>query len=264
MSDQTVRVAVLGAAGRMGSILSSMFARDARFELVARVDRRLQGDVCSAGVGMPPIVENLDDAPQFDVLVDFSTPAATESAVDIVARRGSAWLVATTGICDATREKIEALGAKQPIFIAANTSLGIALMQRLASQAAVVLADWDCEIVETHHRNKVDAPSGTAKALAETVNRSRAGVLRSADFVYDRTARRAVRPDDEIGISTLRGGTVAGQHQIFWFGEREQFEIRHCAEDRAIFAQGAVKITSWLSRQTPGLYTMDRLLDDIL
>ena len=164
MSQQPIRVAVLGAAGRVGRILSSMFARDARFELVARVDRHRREE--SMGVCMPSIIEDLNDAPKFDVLVDFSTPEATESALDIVDRRGVAWLVATTGVGDEVREKIESLGAKQPIFIAANTSLGIALMQRLAAQAAAVLAEWDCEIVETHHRNKVDAPSGTAKALA--------------------------------------------------------------------------------------------------
>ena len=167
MSQQPIRVAVLGAAGRMGRILSSMFARDARFELVARVDRHRREE--SMGVCMPSIIEDLNDAPKFDVLVDFSTPEATESALDIVDRRGVAWLVATTGVGDEVREKIESLGAKQPIFIAANTSLGIALMQRLAAQAAAVLAEWDCEIVETHHRNKVDAPSGTAKALAGRV-----------------------------------------------------------------------------------------------
>lgn len=262
MSQQPIRVAVLGAAGRMGRILSSMFARDARFELVARVDRHRREE--GMGVCMPSIIEDLNDAPEFDVLVDFSTPEATESALDIVDRRGVAWLVATTGVGDEVREKIESLGAKQPIFIAANTSLGIALMQRLAAQAAAVLAEWDCEIVETHHRNKVDAPSGTAKALAETVNRARASVLHRADFVYDRTVRRSVRPDDEIGISALRGGTVAGQHQILWFGNHEQFEIRHMAEDRDIFAYGAVKIASWIVMQGPGVYTMDRILDDIL
>ena len=262
MSQQPIRVAVLGAAGRMGRILSSMFARDARFELVARVDRHRREE--SMGVCMPSIIEDLNDAPKFDVLVDFSTPEATESALDIVDRRGVAWLVATTGVGDEVREKIESLGAKQPIFIAANTSLGIALMQRLAAQAAAVLAEWDCEIVETHHRNKVDAPSGTAKALAETVNLARASVLRRADFVYDRTVRRSARPDDEIGISALRGGTVAGQHQILWFGNHEQFEIRHTAEERDIFAHGAVKIASWIALQGPGVYTMDRILDDIL
>ena len=130
MSQQPIRVAVLGAAGRMGRILSSMFARDARFELVARVDRHRREE--SMGVCMPSIIEDLNDAPKFDVLVDFSTPEATESALDIVDRRGVAWLVATTGVGDEVREKIESLGAKQPIFIAANTSLGIALMQRLA------------------------------------------------------------------------------------------------------------------------------------
>lgn len=179
-------------------------------------------------------------------------------------RRRAAWLVATTGISDGALSEIEALGASQPVLIASNTSLGIALMQRLAAQAAAVLAQWDCEIAETHHRNKIDAPSGTAKTLAAAINRARSAVSGDASFVFDRTARREPRPSDEIGISSIRGGTVAGEHRIMWFGEHEQFEIRHAAENRDIFARGAVKIAAWLAAQKPGLYSVERLLDDIL
>ena len=259
MSQQPIRVAVLGAAGRMGRILSSMFARDARFELVARVDRHRREE--SMGVCMPSIIEDLNDAPKFDVLVDFSTPEATESALDIVDRRGVAWLVATTGVGDEVREKIESLGAKQPIFIAANTSLGIALMQRLAAQAAAVLAEWDCEIVETHHRNKLDAPSGTALSLAQTIATARAA---RTDLVTDRSQRREIRPNDEIGIASLRGGTVVGEHSALWFGPGERFEIRHTAENRDIFAHGACQIARWIANQPEGLYGMDNLVEDIL
>lgn len=264
MKDGLIRVAVLGAAGRMGRIVSEMFASSPQFELAARIDCRCADGNAAGAVPMPAMISDLAAAPEFDILVDFSSPDASRQAIDEMRRRRAAWLVATTGISDGTLAEIAALGAAQPVLTASNTSLGIALMQRLAAQAAAVLAQWDCEIVETHHRNKIDAPSGTAKTLAETVNRARSAVLGEAAFVFDRTARREPRPSNEIGISSLRGGTVAGQHQIVWFGAHEQFEIRHAAENRDIFARGAVKIAAWLAAQKPGLYSVDRLLDDIL
>ena len=138
---------------------------------------------------------------------------------------------------------------------------GVALMNRLASIAAQALADWDCEIVETHHRHKVDAPSGTALTLAKTISEAR---QRPSHILYERQSRRAARDTDDIGISSLRGGSVAGEHQILWFGDQERLEIKHVAENRAIFANGALKITRWLAGKPAGLYDMSQFVQDIV
>lgn len=259
MNSERIRVAILGANGRMGQILSHQFLGDPVFELVARIDAR-----SDAGEFSVMAISDIAQAPAFDILVDFSTPSATESVYESMRGRKAAWLVATTGLSDRVREKLQSLSESQPILIAANTSLGIALMQRLARQAAAILKDWDCEIVETHHRNKVDAPSGTAKAIAEAIADARKTKERQTVFVTERAQRREVRPEAEIGISSLRGGTVAGEHRAIWLGEHEQFEIRHTAESREIFANGARKMASWLVAQKPGMYSIQQWLDAIL
>lgn len=252
-----IKVALLGAAGRMGKILTQQIAEDADFSLVARIDAQTDES-------LPRMIASLADAPDFDVLIDFSVPDATQAAFAVMRERRKPWLVATTGLSAPLRAQIEALGETQPVMIAANTSLGIALMQRLSAIAASVLVDWDCEIAEVHHRNKLDAPSGTALSLAHTIAGARQAMQRGTDIVTDRSQRRGKRPDDEIGVVSLRGGTVAGEHRIDWFGAHEQFEMKHVAESREIFANGARRLGKWLSTKPAGVYTIDHFLDEIL
>lgn len=258
MTDKKIRVAILGASGRMGQILSRQILSDSSFELVARIDIRQQDD----GIA-PKLISQLSAAPEFDILIDFSMPAATEAAVDEMARRRAAWLVAPTGLSDTARKKILALSQNAPIFISSNTSIGVALMRHLSRQVASALAEWDVEIIEAHHKNKVDAPSGTALSLAHDVE----GVLKDhgldAKIITDRSASGARKPH-EIGVSSIRGGTVAGEHEIIWFGENERLEIKHTAESREIFASGARRIARWLARKQPGIYNMQMILDEIL
>ena len=256
---ETIRIAILGAAGRMGQILSRQFADDARFKLVARVDSIIKDDGMS-----PPITRNLTDAPDFDVLVDFSAPQATCAAIDSMRIRRAAWIVATTGLTEDVRSQVESLASGAPIFVASNTSVGVAVMQRLCKIAAAALADWDTEIVEAHHRNKVDAPSGTALSLAKIVADVYKENGRETSIVTDRTTRREPRPDNVIGISSIRGGTVAGMHSVTWYGQNEQFQVSHTAESREIFANGARRIALWLASKAPGIYDMQNLMDDIL
>lgn len=252
-----IRIALLGAAGRMGKILTQQMAEDGDLSLVARIDAQ-------ADEALPPMISSLEQAPDFDLLIDFSVPDATQAALPIMRERRKPWLVATTGLGAALRTQIELLGETQPVMIAANTSLGIALMQRLTAIAASVLVDWDCEIVEVHHRNKLDAPSGTALSLAQTVAHARRALSCGADIVTDRSQRRSKRPDDEIGVVSLRGGTVAGEHRLDWFGAHEQFEMKHVAESREIFANGARRLGKWLAAKAPGVYTIDHFLDEIM
>ena len=252
-----IKTALLGAAGRMGHILTDMLNQSADFDLVARIDAR--DDALS-----PAMIHDLCEAPEFDILIDFSQPAATEAALAEVKHRRCAWLVATTGLTADLKAQILALSSVQPIFIASNTSLGIAVMQRLCRMAAAALDGWDCEICEAHHHFKVDAPSGTALTLANAIADVQWKNGHNPQIITDRSALRESRNPDSIGVSALRGGTVTGEHSAFWFGDQERLEIKHTAENRAIFAHGALKIAKWLATQAPGAYSMDNLLDDIL
>lgn len=250
-----IRIALLGAFGRMGRTIAPLVDAASDLELVACVDVRMPEKTTSRDFSA------LEDAPEFDLLIDFSIPQATEAAIPEMERRRASWLVATTGISQEVRDRITALARRQPVFMASNTSLGVAVMQRLCAQAAAAFAHWDCEIVETHHRNKLDAPSGTALSLAQNIATARAA---RTDLVTDRSQRREIRPNDEIGIASLRGGTVVGEHSALWFGPGERFEIRHTAENRDIFAHGACQIARWIANQPEGLYGMDNLVEDIL
>ena len=258
MTEQSkIRVAIMGAAGRMGQILTRQILSDSAFELVARID--IKNDELS-----PVILNNLADAPAFDILIDFSMPVASEAAIPEMARRKSAWLVAPTGLSDDARNKILALSKNAPIFISSNTSIGIALMRHLCKQVTSALAAWDVEIVEAHHRNKLDAPSGTALTLAHDIE----DVLKvhgyQPDILTERSSLREPRREHSIGVSSVRGGTVAGEHTVIWFGDCERIEIKHTAESREIFANGARRIARWLYKKQPGIYNMQMILDEII
>ncbi|MBR4984757.1 MAG: 4-hydroxy-tetrahydrodipicolinate reductase [Proteobacteria bacterium] len=255
--DPPVRVCIMGASGRMGQILTRLFSESVRYQVVARVDRREDGLA-------PSVISELSAAPYFDILVDYSVADATRGAISEMRRRKAAWLVGTTGLDDHDRDEIFALSAHAPILIASNTSLGIALMQRLCANATAALIDWDCEILETHHHSKLDAPSGTALSIARTIADARKSCGRDTHILTDRSAVREKRDRDSLGIASLRGGTVAGEHSAIWFGENERLEIRHIAESREIFARGALRVAHWLAGQKPGVFCMDDFLDAVL
>ena len=259
MTQTKIRVAVMGASGRMGQIVTRQILADESFDLVARIDIRVKED----GI-KPGLIDNLAKAPEFDILIDFSMPAASEAAIPEMERRKSAWLVAPTGLTEEARNRILALSKNAPIFISSNTSIGIALMRHLCRQVTSALANWDIEIVETHHRNKVDAPSGTAITLAHDIEDVLKEHGSQPEIMTDRSGMREPRKDHSIGISSVRGGTVAGEHSVIWFGDSERIEIKHTAESREIFANGACRIARWMSRKQPGIYNMQMILDDIL
>ena len=259
MGQTKIRAAIMGAAGRMGQILTKQILADDSFELVARIDINTKED----GI-KPAIINQLANAPEFDILIDFSMPAASEAAIPEMERRKSAWLVAPTGLTENARNRILALSQNAPVFISSNTSIGVALMRHLCKQVTSALANWDIEIVETHHRTKVDAPSGTALTLAHDIE----DVLKDHGcqpvIMTDRSSLRETRKEHAIGVSSVRGGTVAGEHSVIWFGDHERIEIKHTAESREIFANGARRIARWLSKKQPGIYNMQMILDDIL
>lgn len=257
--NHPVRVAILGAAGRMGQLITRICNSTPNLQIVARIDLRPLDDHIE-----PALINDIAKAPDFDVLIDFSLAAATASALPEMSRRKAAWLVGTTALTQDQKDSILSLSSTQPICIASNMSLGIALMQRLCAVAAAVLRDWDCEILEAHHHGKVDAPSGTALTLANTIADALRLCGNSPHILTDRSALHEKRDPQSIGIASLRGGTVAGEHSAIWFGENERIEIKHTAESREIFANGACKVACWLANQPAGAYTMQQFLDGIL
>ncbi|MFA5624946.1 MAG: 4-hydroxy-tetrahydrodipicolinate reductase [Bradymonadales bacterium] len=242
----SIRIALIGANGRMGRSITELCEQSQDFSIVAKID--------NFGAGM---LADLSKAPDFDVVVDFSTPDAAMRNIPIAAEQKSAYLLATTGISEDALSSHKA-HKNLALLIASNTSIGVALMQALCAQVTASLPHWDCEIQETHHRNKVDSPSGTALTLAKTIQNAQ---INPGKLVYDRSAIHEPRRQNEIGMSSLRGGSVAGEHSVFWFGPHERLEIRHVAEDRAIFARGALRAAAWLYKQAPGVYSMNDVLN---
>jgi len=234
------RVCVVGALGRMGRAIVTA-AADRDLQIVREVDR---DDDLAAGL----------DA--CDVYVDFSTPAATRAAAIAATPRRRAAVIGTTGLGHEDNEAIAALVQVAPVVIAANFSLGVNVVLGLVRQAARVLGpDWDAEVVETHHHGKRDAPSGTALAIARAIASGH-----GSD--YERVKRHArdgdigPRPRGEIGVSTVRGGDVVGEHVATFFGAGERVEIGHRATSRAIFAVGALRAAAWVVGKPPGRYDM--------
>jgi 4-hydroxy-tetrahydrodipicolinate reductase len=233
-------VLVLGSAGRMGRAVIEAAKGRSDVTITGAVDR---GDDLVAGLEA------------CDVYIDFSSPEATRLTAQAAALRKKAAIVGTTGLSAVDDHAIAELARVAPVVVAANFSVGVNLVLGLVRQAARALADWDAEIVETHHNNKRDAPSGTALAIAHAI-----AAGHGAD--YDRVKRHArdgdvgPRPRGEIGVASVRGGDVVGEHVAYFFGEAERIEIAHRATSRSIFAVGALRAAAWVAGKPPGRYTM--------
>lgn len=255
----TVRALVLGPSGRMGRAVIDAAAGRAELAIVAAVDRPDAPGLGAPIAGAPGLVASADLAAGLDgcdVYIDFTAPGATRAAAEAAAARGRAAVIGTTGLGADDEAAIAALARVAPIVVAANFSLGVNLMRGLARAAARVLGpDWDAEVVETHHRGKRDAPSGTALAIAREI-----AAGHGSD--YDRVKRHArdgdvgARPRGEIGVSAVRGGDVIGEHTAYFFGPAERIEIGHRASSRHIFAAGALRAAAWVAGKPPGRYDM--------
>jgi 4-hydroxy-tetrahydrodipicolinate reductase len=192
-----------------------------------------------------------------DVFVDFSAPEGLEHHLETAVEANRPILIGTTGLTDAHQRLIEEAAARIAVLQAANTSLGVNLLAFLVRETAARLGeDWDIEIVEMHHRHKLDAPSGTALLLGKAAAEARGSTLEK----LRRDGNRGARRDGSIGFASLRGGSVAGDHQVIFAGDGERLELGHRAESRAIFAQGAVRAAVWLVGRPAGLYSMSDVL----
>jgi 4-hydroxy-tetrahydrodipicolinate reductase len=188
-----------------------------------------------------------------DVVIEFSAPSATLALAPIAARYGTALVSGTTGLGDDARAALALAAERIPVLWEPNMSLGVHVLSDLVAKAAAALGDWDIEIVETHHRAKIDAPSGTALRLAEVAARARAGESR---FVHGRQGMPGARPANDIGMHALRGGDVVGDHEVHFLGGGERLELTHRATSRDVFAHGAVRAARYVAGKAPGLYTL--------
>lgn len=194
-----------------------------------------------------------------DVIVDFSHPSALSSVLSFAESRQIPLVVATTGLSEEQVNELKEASARIPVLFSANMSLGVNLLIELVQKAAKLLYNnFDIEIVERHHNQKIDAPSGTALALADAINKALPEKYR---YVYDRHTKRVKRSKDEIGIHAVRGGNIAGDHTVIFAGNDEIIELRHTANSKEIFGVGALKAAVFLHDKTPGFYTMQDLLN---
>jgi 4-hydroxy-tetrahydrodipicolinate reductase len=253
----TARVCVLGPSGRMGrAVLDAALGRD-DVRIVAAVDRpEAAGLGAAVADGVVATADLEAGLAACDVYIDFTSPAATRAAAGAAALHARAAVIGTTGLGPADHAAIAELARVAPIVVAANFSLGVNLVLGLVRQAARALGpEWDAEVVETHHRAKRDAPSGTALMIAQAI-----AAGHGSD--YDRVKRHArdgdvgPRPRGEIGVASVRGGDVVGEHTAYFFGAAERLEISHRATSRAIFATGALRAAAWVAGQPPGRYDM--------
>lgn len=261
-----IRVAVHGATGRMGRAIVRVLSEEEDLSLVAAwspasdaAQGRDAGDL--AGVGDLGVTVCPLEEVDADVVVDFTTPGGVSAIAGACASASVPLVSGTTGLDDASRHALDAAAEVVPIVFAPNMSVGVTLLFHLAELASSGLGnEFDAEIVEMHHRDKVDAPSGTAVRLAERVARGK-GLAQSA-IVHGRSGQVGPRPDAEIGVMTLRGGGVVGDHTLYLTSAGERLELTHRALDRSIFARGAVRAARWLATSTrsPGLYDMADVL----
>ncbi|TGP21759.1 MULTISPECIES: 4-hydroxy-tetrahydrodipicolinate reductase [unclassified Mesorhizobium] len=251
---QPLRIAIAGALGRMGRQMAEAVQADPRLELIVRFHRP-----GSAGEGL---VERDEALALADVVIDFTTPAASaELAKACAARGGPALVIGSTGFDAAELAAIAEAAKTIAIVRSGSYSLGLNMLTGLVEQAARALGADDCdiEIFEAHHRFKVDAPSGTALMLGEAAARGR-GVRLDGVAKHARNGIVGPRPQGEIGFAVLRGGSIVGEHSVSFFGEGEKLTLSHAASDRSMFARGAIAAALWVAGRPPGEYDMRDLL----
>lgn len=246
------KILLCGCCGRMGKFVAETVKNRNDCEIVAGIDI-----IDDSTLGFP-VFANFDEVSvEADVIIDFSNPATLQSMLNYAEKTNTAIIIATTGLDENQIKTVEATATKVPVFFSYNYSMGISLLCELSKVAAKVLGNgFDVEIVEAHHNQKLDAPSGTAIMLGNAVKEE----MPDAYFEYDRFSKRQKRNGNEIGIHSIRGGTIVGEHQVMFAGNDEIITLSHSARSRAVFATGAVNAAVFLNGKTPGMYNMGDLV----
>ncbi len=267
--EAMVKIAVAGAAGRMGRNLVKATLSNQQARLGSGSERPESslvgvdvGELCGEGHLDIALVDSLENSIEaFDVIIDFTAPASTLANLELCKAHGKKIVIGTTGFSDEERAVIDQFAQEVPVVMAPNYSVGVNLVFKLLEKAAKVMGDYtDIEIVEAHHRHKVDAPSGTAIGMGEAIAGAMGNNLNDV-AVYAREGITGERTKDEIGFATIRAGDIVGEHTAMFADIGERVEITHKATDRMTFANGAVKAAVWLNEKPAGFYTMTDVLD---
>ena len=247
-----VKVIMHGCNGHMGQVITQLVEKDPEIEIVAGIDLNDCRDN-----GYPVFTDIWTCDVQADAVIDFCT--ATDTLLEYCEKRQIPVVLCTTGLTDEQIKKVEETSKHVAVLKSANMSLGINLLMKLVKEAAQTLAaaGFDMEIVEKHHRLKVDAPSGTALALADSLNE---GLDNAYHYTFDRSQRREQRDDKEIGISAVRGGTIVGEHDVIFAGDDEVITFQHTAYSKKLFAKGAIQAAKFLKGKEPGWYQMSDVI----
>ena len=247
-----INVILCGSGGKMGSFVADALKNDNEMQIVAGVDKFNNSQNF-------PVFKNFNEITvDCDLIIDFSHPALLDDMLTFAKAKKIPLVIATTGYSDAQIEAINKASSEIPVFFTFNMSLGVNLICSLAKKAASILGDgFDIEIVEKHHNQKIDAPSGTAIMLANSVNEVFGDTL---NYEYDRHSKRQKRTKNEIGIHSVRGGTIVGEHDVIFAGRDEVVTISHSAFSKEVFAVGAVKAAKFIYGKKAGLYNMNSIM----
>ncbi|MDI3481891.1 MAG: 4-hydroxy-tetrahydrodipicolinate reductase [Tepidanaerobacteraceae bacterium] len=242
-----------GAKGKMGRTVAELVEAQPDLKIAAGVD-------ITRGEGAFPIYENVHEIKEkADVILDFSNPKALESLCGFAMERQIPLVVGTTGLNGIHKKMLQDASKKIPVFVSHNMSLGVFLLIALVRQVAAVLDDFDVEIVEMHHNQKIDAPSGTALMIADAVKE----VRKDAEYVFGRADKNRRREKNEIGIHSIRAGNLVGEHRVIFGGEDETIELTHAITSRKVLAAGALRAARFIATQTPGYYSMADLVKSL-
>ena len=250
-----VRIIMNGCNGHMGRVISELVEKDENAEITAGID------VADMKIHNYPVYTNVFDCDkEADVMIDFSSPKATDNVLKYCVEKKLPLVLCTTGLSEEQLNSVKEASKGIAILRSANMSLGINTLLKLIQEAAKVLAaaGFDMEIVERHHRLKLDAPSGTALALADSLNEAMGNEY---NYVFDRSQKRERRSDKEIGISAVRGGTIVGDHEVIFAGPDEVIEFKHTAYSKAVFGKGAVEAAKFLAGKSEGKYDMADVIE---
>lgn len=246
------KIIIQGIGGRMGQALCRLIAAREDCCVAAGIDN------AAPSADVPVFATLADCTVEADALIDFSSPAAVESAIPVCAAKKLPCVICTTGLSAACEDKLRELSNTVPVFKSANMSVGINLLIELAKKANAVLGtDYDIEIIEKHHHNKLDAPSGTALMIGDAIKEA---AETPYHYVYDRHAVRQKREPSEIGMHAVRGGSIVGEHEVLFCGQNEIITLSHSAASREVFAEGAVNAAVFIADKPAGMYSMKEML----
>ena len=249
-----IKVVVNGCNGKMGQIVSELVEESKDMTLICGIDRINTGDM------KYPVYTDLNQiSEKIDVIIDFSVPVATFEVLEYAKNNNIPLVIATTGFTGEEEKQIVEYSNYIPVFKSANMSFSINMFRHILKEIAPKLKGADIEIIETHHNRKIDSPSGTAQMLANTINESLGG-----EYIceYNRHNKHEKRAKNEIGMTSIRGGNIVGEHTVKFFGDSETFEITHTSYSRNVFAEGAIKAAEFIVKKSNGLYNMDDLVNE--